>query len=621
MTTKSSKPAGPSKTANPGAQAVVTPAGVADGRPQPAVDAHVVTTPTDALRHSVPPRGLEVVPSSDVTAGRYGRMFRNLPIHEHIAANLTLLARTMIAKPDAPADRPGDLDKDLGVQDDDENTFIPAGYTYFGQFIDHDITFDPVSTLQRQNDPDALEDFRTPRFDLDNIYGRGPSDQPYLYDPDAENIKFLLGKFVDTPTTATTAGPDLPRNVLPDGPGGRARGRALIGDPRNDENLIVSQLQSAFLRFHNVVVDRVRADPATAQLGSDDVFKEAQRIVRWHYQWVVTHDFLYHVAGKAVVDDILGDDPNEAGTYAALDGHFVVGGPVPQDGATLAELAAGTPVRTRRPRLRFYHWRERPFMPVEFTVAAYRFGHSMVRPSYFFNDFVRTTLLAAHEKDPVNKRLRTPIFGPDTDNQFANLNGFRPLPPKWGFEWKFFLEGLGNASDGKPLPQPSYKIDTSLSNPLGTLPPEVAVNPSSLAERNLLRGLRLDLPSGQRVARAMGLAPLTDDELGLTQGGLKQRLGAVGITDVSDDDIAAAAADFAGEAPLWYYILREAEVLAGGHRLGPIGGRIVAEVLIGLLYGDPLSYLRVEPNWRPTLPHAGDDFTLADMIRLATGQG
>src|SRR5207248_5595211 len=105
--------------------------------------------------------------------------------------------------------QPPEDDKDPNVPDDDENLEIPAGYTYLGQFIDHDITFDPISTLQRQNDPDALFDFRTPRFDLDNLYGRGPDDQPYLYD----GPRLLTGKSVSSdPKNAKFGGPDLPRN-------------------------------------------------------------------------------------------------------------------------------------------------------------------------------------------------------------------------------------------------------------------------------------------------------------------------------------------------------------------------------------------------------------------------
>ena len=167
---------------------------------------------------------------------------------------------------------------------------LPAGYTYFGQFVDHDITFDPVSSLVRQNDPDALTDFRTPRFDLDSLYGRGPADQPFLYEPGG--VKLRLGE----PRSANpeVAGPDLQRN---------ADERALIGDPRNDENLIVSQLQVAMIKFHNKVVDRV-AQPTRSSRATTSSSSPSRR-VRWHYQWVVIHDFLRRLVGADVINDIL----------------------------------------------------------------------------------------------------------------------------------------------------------------------------------------------------------------------------------------------------------------------------------------------------------------------------
>src|SRR5450432_4294162 len=170
-----------------------------------------------SARHGLPLRGLDSAQRSPLFQGRFGRMFRSLPAARFgkddtgSLANLDALGAAMTSSFDPPKDGK-----------DDEESGIPALYTYLGQFIDHDITFDPASSLQMQDDPDALTDFRTPAFDLDNIYGRGPDDQPYLYDG---GDSFLLG----TPLTGwtDTKAADLPRNNA-------NPSRALIGDPRND---------------------------------------------------------------------------------------------------------------------------------------------------------------------------------------------------------------------------------------------------------------------------------------------------------------------------------------------------------------------------------------------------
>ena len=419
------------------------------------------TTPTQPKRHSRLHRGVDVLPSSSFKSGRFGRMFRHLPVFEHQPGALTALAGRMTAS--GPPK---------------ENEAIPSGYTYLGQFIDHDITFDPVSSLQRQNDPDALHNFRTPRYDLDCVYGRGPADQPYMYDESDGLTRFRLGEDVgEVPGETSGAGPDLPRN-LPRRSGDVENffGRALIGDPRNDENLLVSQLHCTMLRFHNKVTDAVAQQ---SPLTGDNLFKEVQRLVRWHYQWVVVHDYLPRIVGQAVVDDILRIE------------ELVVGG------------HGRPPIALLRPRFRFYDPSYDAYMPVEFAVAAYRFGHTMIRGRYFFNDFV---------KNATGNRP-TPIFGPeDPPDELSNLNGFRRLPGQWAVEWKFLFDLPGSGT----APQPSLQIDTSLAGPLADLPRSIAKDPPhSLAERNLQRGLRLALPSGTAVARAMGMTPLSANELGI----------------------------------------------------------------------------------------------------------
>src|SRR6202166_402255 len=216
-------------------------------------------------------RGLDKIHSSEQLDGRFGRLFRTLPPAQFTDDDLAALAQAMVAQADTPT--PEDQ------IDDEENTGtaadpgISAGYTYLRQFIDHDLTFDPASSLQKQNDPDALVDFRTPAFDLDNIYGRGPDDQPYMYLKDGKT--FVLGKPLTGAPQVNGAAQDLQRNS-------QTPARALIGDPRNDENVIVPQFQGLMHRFHN----RVAADNPTWNFG------QIQQAVRFHYQWVLLHDFL-----------------------------------------------------------------------------------------------------------------------------------------------------------------------------------------------------------------------------------------------------------------------------------------------------------------------------------------
>jgi Animal haem peroxidase len=513
----------------------------------------MTTTRPASRRHSTELRGLMGVPSSPLFEGRFGRMFRGLPVFAHAESHLMDLGNAMISEAEAEVTPEGEVDPEETTKP------IPAGFTYLGQFIDHDLTFDPVSMLDRQNDPDALTNFRTPRFDLDSIYGRGPSDQPYLYDqlrPAGSTQEAGLFLLTGNPVSQNplVRGPDLPRNL---------QGRALIGDPRNDENLIVSQLQSVMLRFHNRMLEKVAAE--TTLTGSD-LMKETQRRVRWHYQWVVIHDFLPRIVGQEMVDEVF-----EPKTITVHD----PGGKKRK-------------VKVREPELDFYHPKNNAFMPVEFSVAAYRFGHSMIRPIYRFNSV----------------QARRPIFSDDfSPGNTANLNGFRPLPQDWGFEWQFFFELGGNPAT-MPM-QKAYRIDQQLVNPLGHLPPAIAANPGVLAQRNLLRGLRLGLPSGQTVARAIQVHPIPDEDL------------RVGPRDEEQRPLTEFGSDFRHNAPLWYYVLREAEVFHEGNQLGPVGGRIVAEVFVGILSADKLSYQSVDPAWTPELANTQGMFTMADLIRFA----
>ncbi|MGC4099980.1 peroxidase family protein [Ferruginibacter sp.] len=461
-----------------------------------------------AGRHGIV-RGLDSVARSSSFEGRFGRMFRTLPAATWPEDALKKLAAAMSADAE---ESPTPENK----SDDEENSGISAGYTYFGQFIDHDITFDPNSSLQKDNDVNGLVDFRTPRLDLDNVYGRGPDDQPYMYDN--TGMKFLLGRQLTGAEAFAHNVKDLQRITT-------EPKRAIIGDPRNDENVIVSQLQGAFLRFHNYLVETM---PGSS-------FSDVQREVRFHYQWAVLHDFLPTIIGQKMVDDILS------------------GG------------------------LKFYKPRKEAYMPVEFSVAAYRFGHSMVRPIYRLSQTI-------------------PRFAIFSNDPGSSLTGFREFPSNWAIDWRLFFNFGNNPNPLSPERiQPAYKIDTSLVNPLANLPASVGGNIPSLPFRNLLRGLRMGLPCGQDVACKMNVTPIPDKNLKVGKATEGDTATNKSIVDIDPS--------FKGKAPLWFYILAEAQQQFKKNntpiRLGEVGGRIVGEVLIGLLLNDSHSYLSMAPCWQP----------------------
>jgi hypothetical protein len=491
--------------------------------------------------------------------GRFTRLFPDLIGAGFAQTDLELLAHAMTVQQEEPEQEAED--------DPEENPGVPAAYTYLGQFVDHDLTFDPISHLRETLSAAQLEelvDFRTPRFDLDNLYGRGPDDQPYMYDDDG--IHLLPGERM-------SGDPFDPGAVdLPRGPSGRA----LIGDPRNDENRIVAQLHAIFLRFHNEVADRLGRKKKNVS------FKEVRDQVRWHYQWVLVNDFLRKILQQQTYDSVFSN------RYSPV---------------------------TTIPRLRE---NDLELMPVEFSVAAYRFGHSMIRPQYRLNSMIERPI---------------PIFSDHPDDFTADLGGFRPIPPGWAIDWRFFINlghdagpaaGGPQSSTDAPKQQLSYKIDTSLVHPLGNLPSRIAKDPSNLALRNLMRGATFELPSGQQVARALGMEPLTDSQLVIGKA-IVQNPEPPSITDV--------APGLAGNAPLWAYVLSEAQVMSWRNhsagpvtnvtpiRLGPVGGRLVAEVFASLLRGDRTSYLYAKPRFEPVADFApGGTFGLAELINVALGR-
>jgi hypothetical protein len=470
--------------------------------------------------------------------GRFGRLFPTLP---PFAADTPLVRDALVEL--GAAGGPMDPDDDLSdpialianaaesVRNPD-NPASTAGFTFLGQFLDHDMTFDPTSSLARRQDPEAIRNFRIPALDLDSVYGSGPVASPQLYDQtiDAGRTTLLVEEIPGSGAVSIDGATrhDLPRN---------SQHVALIGDPRNDENLIVSQLQLAFLRFHNQVVSDVKADLGPGYTAGE-IFAEAQRVVRWHYQWLILHEFLPRTVGQTMVDDVLTSGPA------------------------------------------FFSWRNDPFIPVEFSVAAYRFGHSQVRPSYRAN--------FGTSASDTSRQFFALFLDPnatDPDDP-ADLRGGRRAPRRF-IDWQTFFD----FGDGRV--RPNKRIDTRLSTVLFHLLGQPHGEPVSLATRNLLRNLVMKVPSGQRVARAMELPELAPGDL---------------------DDLKTY--DLHRRTPLWFYVLREAQVAAEGEHLGPLGGRIVAEVIVGLIRGDRQSYLRQDPHWTPTYGSA-HSFTIVDLLTTA----
>ena len=397
-------------------------------------------------------------------------------------------------------DQLGDLMGDPGRETGIGDSPIPAGFTYLGQFIDHDITLDVSSSLDAPTDAATVNNMRSPSLDLDSLYARGPALDPfhYVFPATAEPptaIKFARGSNQQNGPggpggSAGAAGMvqkrdfDVPRINNPLDPGISSL-TAVIGDPRNDENLIVSQFHHAMLRFHNRVVD----DLVAKNFGGD-IFVEAKRLVTHHYQWAVVHDFLDRICGGAAVN------------------------------AAMQSVVA--------PPGSLFH------MPVEFSVAAYRFGHSMIRDRYWLNhNFVNQPL------SDVFAFIRKPHL---------------PVRSNWVIDFNAFFQ------TGVPVPvfNSARKIDSVLASGLESLPGFSGMM-AVLARRNLLRGLALGLPSGQAMASFLGVAPMTTAQL---TAGLPSNELAV---------LNASGGLLLAKTPLWYYALREAAVVRQGDQLGPVG--------------------------------------------------
>jgi hypothetical protein len=428
---------------------------------------------------------------------------------------------------------------------------IPAGYAYLGQFVAHDLTLDPATIGQRNNDQLAREDYRTPRFDLDSLYGRGPADQPYLYQPD--RVRMRLGEPIGTPLPDGTPPTDydLPRINAEIG----EPWLAIIGDARNDENVILSQLTAIFLRFHNRIAETLDREPDGAS--GESAFDTAQRYVRWYYQWVILFDFLPRIINRETYKSYLPNvDFGKNPLRVTPDVEGIVKNP---------------------PELAFYPRKDREaYMPVEFSGAAFRFGHSMIADQYWLNGNADNGI-----GGPFPILPGAPSDGHSRPDIGTSLFGRRRFRRDWAIDWRFFFE-MGdsdqpaasapgtNGSTGERLtPQIARPIRPTLADRLRFIPDSTTNSNSPLGLRDLKRGSDLDLPSGQEVAEYMGVC----------QRETIERL----------KELDKAVPNFSKDTPLWYYILAEAE---GKGQLGAVGGRIVMETILGAMMADETSLLR-----------------------------
>jgi Animal haem peroxidase len=477
---------------------------------------------------------------------RFGRMFSELPAFAEPSNQLSA-ALLELGKPRGILDAKDNLaagpvalivDPALNLNNPNNDTHT-AGTTFMGQFMDHDMTFDLTSRLGVPTAPEQSPNSREPALELDSVYGGGPIADAELYE------RVRRGMY-PTKFKVESGGlfEDLPRNGT----------NAIIADERNDENLMIAGLHAAFLLFHNKAVDLIAKNEIKLVAARnrreepDETYRRARQLTTWHYQWMILHEFLPLFVGQEMVDNI---------------------------------LAGG----------RKYYRPEVAQIPVEFQGAAFRFGHSMVRPSYRANftsldgqPFFAMLFDPAQENNPDPEDLR---------------GGFRA--PRRFIGWQTFFD----FEDGNL--KPNKLIDTTISTPLFDLPLAAiatlsppAEPPTALPQRNLLRHVTWQLPSGQRIARHMNVPALSSEDL--------QELKDLGN-------------NLDQSTPLWYYILKEAEVMENGLRLGPVGGRIVGEVIIGLLQLDRQSYLSDEPRWRPTLPQRNGqvtgDFRMVDFLTFA----
>ena len=430
---------------------------------------------------------------------------------------------------------------------------IPSGFTYLGQFTDHDLTFDKTTVMLGQNiTPADLIQGRSPSLDLDSLYGAGPNDPGSQKFYEADGLHLRMGKTGAEGGFAAKQGFDLPRGA---GSTAAAKRKAIIPDPRNDENLAVAQTHLAMIRFHNRVVDTLPSSVPASQR-----FARAREKVTKHYQWMLRHDLLPRIVQRNVVDSVFSNGRKV----------FEVGAP---------------PMSV-------------PTMPIEFSVAAYRLGHSMVRAAYNWNKVF----------DAGGGTLGL-LF------EFAGLNGkflgAQRLPSTWIADFRrlydFGEAGRANLTVPEAKFNHAMRIDTNLVNPLGNLP-GFPPDERNLAFRNLTRAQMVKLATGQQMVRFLRNKGVNVGKL--TKAQIRDGRNGADLSGLTQAQRGAVLRD----TPLWFYVLREAEF--NGGRLKGVGARLVAETFHRAMQGSRFSIVR-DTSFRPSLGPNSNTFRMVDLLLFA----
>lgn len=474
---------------------------------------------------------------------RFGRLFPNLQPFIPSDESLEELGNAMVD------------DTTTKVSD------IPAGYTYLGQFIDHDISKDslgdkdPIGLTEEEVSKRIQE--RTPSLDLDCLYGSGATESIVAWDSN-DLAKFRIGETIADAQFNISFQNDLPRKLDGNNPA-----KALIGDPRNDENLVVAQIHLAFLKFHNAVVDVVRKRNLNPELDAITVRNQAKEIVVLHYQSIVLHDFLKRFVAESVYESV---------------------------------------IKNNNPRFFKVIAAEMPFMPIEFSGAAYRW-HTLIRDSYNWNKVFHA--VPNSENPPLANGTLQLLFqfsGLQNKDEFIGFRGNKSLTSNWIVDWTrlfdFTHRGV-ERGEGFNFTEP---IDTLLIKSLNKFEVGGREINLQLAVKNLVRGSRIGLPSAQDVALALGITPLTPQEL----------------LQNSKQEKELSEWEFHIKTPLWYYVNREAEVLGNSLRFGPLASTIICETFHGLAKGSRRSILDPEnKGWKPDadlLPSNENFYSFTDLL-------